>query len=164
VKFVRVVAVGILCLASSALVAQAGAGKSFDRLKALAGTWQGTTDMGQSVTVSYRLTANGSAVMSETQSHDEDMITMFHLDGDRLLMTHYCGAGNQPHMKAVASSDATTIAFEVTDVTNLNKSQRGHMRALNLKFLDDAHHTEEWVFQNQDGKEMRDVLNLKRVQ
>ncbi len=48
--------------------------------------------------------------MSEIHGHDpknngpENMITMFHMDGDRLLMTHYCGAGNQPRMKLVASN------------------------------------------------------------
>ena len=51
--------------------------------------------------------------MSEYAEPDqnEDMISMFHVDGDRLLMTHYCSAGNQPRMKAAASPDRQTISW-----------------------------------------------------
>ena len=69
--------------------------------KSLSGSWEGKGSNGQPVQVAYRLTANGSALMSEIKSK-EDMITMFNLDGERLLMTHYCGAGNQPRMVATA--------------------------------------------------------------
>ena len=58
---------------------------------------------GQPLEVTFRMTAGGSALMSEIHGHGpENMITMFHMDGDRLLMTHYCGAGNQPRMKVIS--------------------------------------------------------------
>ena len=97
-------------LATTAAFAASAAQKSFDELKALDGTWEGTVKNGQPVEVDYRLTAGGSALMSEIKGKD-DMITMFHLDGDRLLMTHYCGAGNQPRMVASASPDGKTVHF-----------------------------------------------------
>ena len=37
--------------------------------------------------------------MSEIKGK-EDMISMFNLDGDRVVLTHYCAAGNQPRMVA----------------------------------------------------------------
>ena len=65
------------------------------------------------------MTAGGSALMSEIHGEGhEDMISMFHMDGDRLIMTHYCGAGNQPRMK-VASADAKSVSFEFFDGTNI---------------------------------------------
>ena len=73
---------------------------------------------GQPVEVDYRVTSNGSALMSEIKGK-EDMISMFHLDGDRVLMTHYCGAGNQPRMVASASPDGKTFTFDFLDATNL---------------------------------------------
>ena len=98
--------------------------------------------------------------MSEIQG-EEDMITMFHLDGDRLLLTHYCGAGNQPRMKATASPDGKTITFDFVDATNLASPQIGHMHRVIFSFPDADHHTEEWIFL-QDGKEARERFELQR--
>ena len=64
------------------------------------------------------------AVMSEIHGHGpEDMISMFHLDGpNRLLITHYCSAGNQPRMQASSSPDGKTITFTFVDATILQAS------------------------------------------
>jgi hypothetical protein len=79
----------VLLFATSALLAQSEAQKSFDKLKTLVGTWEGKGSQDQTVRVTFRMTGNGSALMSEIGA-PENMITMFHIDGDRLLMTHYC--------------------------------------------------------------------------
>src|ERR1700732_4986153 len=84
----------VFLTARPALAAPANAQESFGKLKLLAGSWKGRNSQGEPLTVAYRLTAGGSALMSEIPGHD-DMISIFHLDGDRLLMTHYCGAENQ---------------------------------------------------------------------
>ena len=62
--------------------------------------------------VVFRPTSGGSALLSEIVGV-EDMITMFHLDNDRVLMTHYCGAGNQPRMQATMAS-AKLVHFWIT--------------------------------------------------
>jgi hypothetical protein len=153
----------LLLFATSALRAQTDAQKSFDKLKTLVGTWEGKGAQGQPLRVTFRLTGNGSALMSEI-GDPENMVTMFHMDGDRLLMTHYCGAGNQPRMRATASPDGKTIPFEFVDVTGVTKSQPGHMTGLAVTVADADHHTEAWTFQNQDGKsEMHEVFDLHRV-
>ncbi len=104
------------------LLAQSTPQKSFDVMKSLAGNWEGKTTMGDPVSVSYRLTSGGSALMSEIQTEmkgrSEDMITMIHLDGGRLLLTHYCAVGNQPRMQASTSEDGKTITFDFLDATN----------------------------------------------
>ena len=48
------------------------------------------------------------------------MITMFHMDGSRLLMTHYRGAGNQPRMTGTLSPDGKSVTFDFLDATNLS--------------------------------------------
>jgi len=152
----------ILLFATTAVMAQTDAQKSFDKLKTLVGTWEGTAQ-GKTVRVTFRLTGNDSALMSEIGA-PENMVTMFHLDGDRLLMTHYCGAGNQPRMKAMASPDGKAIPFEFLDVTGLSKSQPGHMSGLVITLTDADHHSEAWTFQNADDKaEMHEVFDLHRV-
>ena len=148
-------------LATPTVFAQSGSQKSFTKLKSLAGTWEGKTSNGQPVRESYRLTANGSALMSEIES-EHNMITMFHLDGDRLLMTHYCGAGNQPRMKAVVPGDGSSVAFDFLDATNLASPEAGHMHRAVFTLVDANHLTEEWVWR-QDGKEKTEHFELQRT-
>jgi hypothetical protein len=149
-----------LALLATISVAQSSAQKTFDELKTLNGMWEGKDPRGQDVKISYRTTSAGSALMSEIMGK-EDMISMFHLDGDRLLMTHYCGAGNQPRMKASASPDGKTVTFDFLDATNLSSSDAGHMYRMVLTMIDANHHTEEWTFLDH-GKEMKEKFDLQR--
>jgi hypothetical protein len=164
-KFLRVLLpVVALLLVSTVTFAQSDAQKSFDKLKALAGTWEGTVD-GQAVQVSLRVTSMGNALMHEMKvtGRPDDPITMFHLDGDRLVLTHYCDAGNQPHMVATISPDGKTITFDFLQATNLLSSQMGHMQRAVFTFIDADHHTEKWDFAMADGKQMGGLLDLKRA-
>ncbi len=155
----------VVLLASLAAHAQSGAQQSFASIKALAGNWEGKTQMSDPVQVSFRLTAGGSAVMSEIVSQmkgkPEDMITMFNMDGDRLLLTHYCAAGNQPRMKASASADGKTLTFDFLDATNLSSPDAPHMHRVVFSFIDGNHHTEEWHFAV-GGKEMVETFDLQK--
>ena len=159
-KPLRIVITLLFVLATTAAFAATAAQKSFDELKALDGSWEGKAPNGEAVEVSYRVTSNGSALMSEIKGK-EDMITMFHLDGKRLLMTHYCGAGNQPRMVASASPDGKTFTFSFLDATNVATPGAAHMHRLIISMPDANHHTEEWVY-NDHGKEMKEVFDLRR--
>jgi hypothetical protein len=141
-------------------VGESDAQKSFERLMSLAGAWQGKTQEGRPVKVSYRVTSNGSALLSEI-AEPEGMITMFHLDGGRLLMTHYCVAGNPPRMQAAASRDGKTITFNFVDATNLATPDTGHMQRLVLSLVDAHHHVEAWCFLA-NGKEVTERFDLYR--
>ncbi|MGA7683683.1 MAG: hypothetical protein WCA58_01610, partial [Terriglobales bacterium] len=117
--FVVVAAVLVAMLSASVVLAETEAEKSFHQLAALEGKWVGKGSEGQPIEVTFRMTAGGSALMSEIHGEGhENMISMFHMDGDRLIMTHYCGAGNQPRMKVV-TADAKSVSFEFFDGTNI---------------------------------------------
>jgi hypothetical protein len=147
-------------VSSSAVLAESDGHKQFDLLKGLEGKWVGKNNQGQPMEVTFRMTAGGSALMSEIHGQGpENMITMFHMDGDRLLMTHYCGAGNQPRMKVV-SADAKSVSFEFMDGTNIGPGD-GHMQRVTFAQPDASHHSEEWVFLDH-GKEMKEVFTLER--
>lgn len=152
-------------LAALAAFAQSSGQKSFDNMKSLAGNWEGKDSMGGAVEVSNRVTAGGSAVMSEikTSMHGkaEDMISMINMDGDRVLLTHYCSAGNQPRMQAAPSPDGKSITFTFVDATNLASPDAPHMKSVTFNFIDDNHHTEEWHFAV-PGKEMVQRFDLQR--
>ena len=153
----------LLLLGSTAASAQSSAQRSFDQLKSLAGSWEGTLD-GETLHVSLRVTSMGNALMHEMRGKGpDDPITMFHLDGDRLMLTHYCDAGNQPRMAATVSPDGKTIVFDFKEATNLLSTQEGHMQRVTFTFIDPDHHTEKWEFAMGDGKQMGGLLDLKRT-
>ena len=148
-----------LTLAAGCALAQSDAQKSFDRLKSLSGTWAGEMS-GQPGTVTYKLVSGGSAIM-EDMSHD-GMISMFTLDGDRLLMTHYCGAGNQPRMVGAISPDGKSITFDFLDATNLASPQIGHMQHAVFTFADADHYSEDWTW-TKDGQTQVHHMDLHRT-
>ncbi len=150
--------------AQSGVPSQSDAQKSFEALKTLAGSWQGVMD-GKPVDVSLRVTSMGNALMHEISAtgRPDDPITMFNLDGDRLLMTHYCDAGNQPRLVATVSPDGKTITFDFVDATNLKAGQMGHMQHVVFHLIDADHHTELWQFAMANGKPMGGLLDLKRT-
>jgi hypothetical protein len=153
----------VLLLISTAALAQSPAQKSFDQLKSLAGSWEGSMD-GQALQVSLRVTSRGNALLHEMKgAGPDDPITLFHLDGERLLLTHYCDAGNQPRMVATISPDGKSVVFDFLDATNLLTSQHGHMQRVTFTFIDADHHTEKWEFAMADGKQMGGLLDLKRT-
>ncbi len=140
---------------------QSDAQKSFDKLKTLAGSWEGTFE-GGTIHVSLRVTSMGNAILHEMKGGGpENPITMLYLDGDRLLLTHYCDAGNRPRMVGTISPDGKTITFNFLDVTG--STEAGRMQSAVFNLIDADHHTETWSFAMPDGKPMGGVLDLKRT-
>jgi hypothetical protein len=157
VSLIMVMAVAAsLALAADTPKAESPAAAAFARLKSLAGEWQAkSAEMGD-VRVSYEVVAAGSAVV-ERFSSDKlpaggEMVTVYHLDGDRLLLTHYCMAQNQPRMVARGLDPATgELDFQFLDATNLARPGAVHMHRARFRFLDDNHFSSEWQFV-EDGK------------
>src|SRR5262245_23272415 len=94
--------------------------ETFERLKALAGRWDASTtdEQHHSITapVTYEVVSGGTTVLERIVEGKSDMVSAFHVDGNRLILTHYCSAGNQPRMVARAL-DASTVKFEFLDAT-----------------------------------------------
>jgi hypothetical protein len=114
---------------------------TFNSIKALAGDWEGTFEWLGTVRkgpmdVRYYLTGNGSAVVEDLISDGKPtMTTVYHLNGTELRATHYCGAGNQPRLKAAPTNEKDNwVRFEMIDITNLAKPEAGHVKALELRF------------------------------
>jgi hypothetical protein len=152
-----------MALAAASALAQTDAQEAFNTIKSMPGTWESKAPDGRTLQVTFKVVSGGSAVMSEIMgTGPEDMISMFNLDGpNRLLLTHYCGAGNQPRMQAAVSPDGKIFTFTFVDATNLATPDAGHMQRMVLTVLDENHHTEEWTFIDH-GKEMKEVFDLHR--
>jgi hypothetical protein len=137
---------------------------AFEKMKSLEGEWKGKDEKGEPSSVNYKLVAANSAVMETLNLHDGSMVTVYTPDNDRLLMTHYCIAHNQPRMAAKSlSDDGKTIKFDFVDATGMETPKDGHMHRLVITFVDADHIKQAWTF-NQDGKDtFTEVISLERV-
>jgi len=120
---------------------------TFAQMKSLVGEWKAVQE-GVPVTETYKLTANDTALMAETRSANEPaMITMITVDGDRLIATHYCTAGNQPQMVAASPGDLHKgVAFTLERVTGMKTADDWHNTGITIA-LDDANHmTQTWTY------------------
>ncbi|MCL4522719.1 MAG: hypothetical protein M1453_02320 [Acidobacteria bacterium] len=153
----------VLGLAAAPAKAQSKAQASFDKLKTLAGDWEGAAG-GATSKVSYRVLSNGSVLQETMQNGTEDpMVTIYHLDGDRLMVTHYCGAGNQPRMVAAPDpAKPNVFAFKFLDATNLTSTQEGHMRDLVLTIVDTDHITQQWMWRAQNNEQKMELFKFSR--
>jgi hypothetical protein len=144
--------------------------KSFDQLKTLAGSWEGHVTTlppqpeidGKPVQLTLRVTSMGNALLHEMTGagRPDDPITMLYLDGDRLMLTHYCDAGNRPRMTGKMSPDGKLVDFEFLDVAG--STQYGHMHHALFTAIDATHHTEDWSFM--EGTQMvRAHMDLYRT-
>jgi hypothetical protein len=145
----------LLALLAATRLHALDAATAFDRLRALEGSWTGETEEGSIARKDYRMVANGSALLEEYDvegRNDRHMLTLYHLDGDRLLLTHYCVAGNQPRMAAdLAGGTEDRFDFRLVDATGLDRPGEGHMHSASFRFLPDGAMEQEWVFL-QDGE------------
>src|SRR4051794_12488708 len=122
----KTIAVVVLIMLLSAPILRAGenekkADKALDHLKALAGTWvsEKPGQDGKPMTTIFKVTSGGTAV-EETlfAGSDHEMVDMYTVDGDKLVLTHYCMMGNQPHMQ-LKSNEKGTISFAYVDGGNI---------------------------------------------
>lgn len=129
---------------------------AFDKLKSLAGEWEGTMSDGDKklpATTSFRVVSGGSAILNVLGANTpHEMVTMFHPDNNDLLATHYCGAQNQPRFRMVTSTEDNAITFDFKDATNLPSPSAGHMVGVKITFVNANHHFEDWTFKDTTGK------------
>jgi hypothetical protein len=171
----RVVAVTILLLSTTAWLCAANpsnspdAATAFARLKSLAGDWEGRTKDGSKSHIRYEVISGGSAVLEHFEDQSmgaaNAMVTVYYLDGGRLLLSHYCMAKNQPRMQAQAFDDAAgELRFTFLDATGLPSPDAGHMHNATFHFTDANHFSADWQFFENGKPKMTESLQYTRVQ
>ena len=149
-RFLAVV-VGVISLAGGSSSAQGGgqpAATAFDRLKALDGDWvdvDGAFGKKGAVAVTYRVTGGGTAVVeSFPVGTPGEMVTVYHKEGNDLVLTHYCSAGNQPRMRATQIA-GNAISFDFDGGMNVDPKVSSHMHSVKLEFLGPDEIRATWV-------------------
>ena len=137
--------------------------EAFDRLTSLKGEWKGEQE-GVKIKVIYTLTANGSALMEEFRPESgRVMITMFTVDSDHLIATHYCSAKNQPQLVTSAITDVQKpLAFSLDRITGLKSPDDWHNTGLTVSQENSDHLTQEWTYQSK-GKTGKTIFRFTRV-
>ena len=138
----------------------------FEKLKSLAGTWQGSTDMGKGpmpITVQYRIVSGGSAVEERLFADTPmEMVTIYHEKDGKPALTHYCTLCNRPAMALVKANDKT-LTFDLAKDAGIDVAKEKHMHGVALTFDDADHLTQDWTLY-EDGKEQpHHAFKLARV-
>jgi hypothetical protein len=122
--------------------------EAFQKLQNLVGNWEAKLESGKVIAVNYKLMSSGSILVETFRTPSgKETLTVYHLDRDRLLFTHYCAQGNQPRLRYEPDrSTATTLAFSFWDSTNLTSKKMEHMVALKATLLDADHFDQTFTY------------------
>lgn len=168
------IAVSLVSLGSSAVAEEHVMPKppaesaQFKQLKSLVGTWEGTIPSHedgepQPITVTYELTAGGSVVLEkEHVGTPMEMLTLYYMDGDDLVLTHYCMLANQPSMKAQPSEDPNVIPFGFNGGANIITGNEMHMRSVEHTLVNENHIQSTWTMHNEGELANTSTIDLHR--
>jgi hypothetical protein len=131
-----VVLLASLALTVASAADQITARAAFTQLQTLVGEWEGKTEAGRALKVSYRLTAAGTVLIETwTLGPQRESLTLYHMDNDSLIATHYCPLGNQPRLRFKEGGNPSLFIFEFVSATNLPKPEAAHQHRFEMEIL-----------------------------
>lgn len=132
----------------------------FETITALAGEWQVREHA--SLRIVFEPTAGGTVIIERWMVGERmHSLTIYHLDGERLIATHYCPQGNQPRLAATASDDSK-IRFTFLDATGLDPTE-SYQHDLSLERNADGTISRAETYWGPDGAGEESTLTLERV-
>ena len=146
------------------------ANAAFARVKSLAGDWQSVGPNGEHSRISLKVISGGSAVMERFTSdmlprNSGEMVTIYYIDRGQLVLTHYCIAHNQPHLRATRyDGQAGELDFDFVDGGNISTGNEGHMHSMKLHFIDNDHYTGQWEFMQDKSPKFNEISEFTRMQ
>ena len=118
--------------------AKSPAMQGLDQLKALQGEWidvDGAFGVKGAVAASYRVTSGGHSVVETFPIKTAfEMTTVYHVDGNDLVLTHYCADNTQPRMRSKGLA-GRVLAFDYDGGTNIDVAKTNHMHTAKLEFV-----------------------------
>jgi hypothetical protein len=121
-----------------------------ERIKSLAGRWEGTTFRASQGTnpavMTYAITGAGSAVI-ETMFPGTagEMTTVYHDDSSgRLVAEHYCNAANQPKLRLMERKE-NSLYFVLAPEADIKADLEGHAHELTITFGPDGSLIHDWL-------------------
>ncbi len=122
--------------------------KAFERIKALAETWEGEMNMGDApvkMTSTYKVTSGGSAVVETVFAGTPmEMVTLYHDDSKgRLTMVHYCMLHNQPKL-TLKKFAGKKLSMTLAKDADVDAGKDEYMGALTMTFLGPDKISQRW--------------------
>jgi hypothetical protein len=153
VSTLAIASLALAGLATATLAARQAATKSsaqeaLDKLKTLEGDWidvDGAFGTNGAVAITYRLTSGGHTVVETfVPKTPDEMVTVYHLDGDSLVLTHYCSGGTQPRMRS-AGLKGNALTFDFDGGTNIDPAKTSHMHSAKIEFVSNDEIRGRWT-------------------
>ena len=120
--------------ATAAMGGEDDAQQLFARFKTLEGEWK-IAEPARTTSVSFEVIANGSALVEKwIMSPTRTSMTVYSMDGDRLLVTHYCPQGNAPRLVYERTREDGMYYFEFLDGQNLQDAEGSHQHTFWIRF------------------------------
>jgi hypothetical protein len=142
----------------------AGAPQVFEQLKSLVGDWEAELPGFGKLTGSVRLVSNGKAIEEIFGTPKDNELSVYTLNADKILMTHYCALTPDGHQVRLQTSQLGSkpdhLDFSFVSATNLHSKAAPHMRRVIMTVSDLDHYSEQWI-KTENGKET--VFNLNFV-
>jgi hypothetical protein len=111
---------------------------AFEQLKTLVGNWR-ATEASSNTSVEVKLIAKGTTLVETwTMSPTRQSMTVYTLDGSRLLATHYCPQGNAPRLEFIKTDSTGAHHFSFVEGANLQDPGASHEHAF-------------WIRKDQNG-------------
>ena len=143
--------VGMLLFLMLAASASLGSSETaFETFKGFEGKW--AIQSGQKVLpfeMTYESGSKGSIV---TEQFGKEL-SVFYRDGQGLLMTHFCNAGNQPRLRLRENTQPGVFEFQMFDITNLRSADADHVERIIYRIVDDKTMDLEIVWKNGKSEE-----------
>ena len=168
--FLLLLATPALLLANNADQSKAAhdARSAFEALKAMAGTWHGTVaaegEEPRETEIVYEVRSAGhSVVQTFSPGKPYEMFSVYHLDGEDLLMTHYCAIGNAPKMKFVATGKPGEIVWEFNGGSNLDPGKDPHAHEGRMQITGPDSYVSKSVGWSNGEPSSKRTFTMKRV-
>lgn len=159
----RIFAIAALALCPA--TSFAGAPEVYEQIKSLAGEWEAELPGFGKLTSTVRVVSNGKAIEETIGTPDDNELSVYTLNVDRLLLTHYCAMTPDGHQVRLRTprlgSSPDHVEFGFVGATNLHSKAAPHMQRVLMTISDRDHYSEKWT-KTENGKETEFDLKFMR--
>lgn len=123
--------------------------KALERMKQLAGNWEGEGDFGkgiEKVKANYRLTsANSTIIETFHMGMPHEMVSVYHDDKNKkLTMTHYCAVANQPKLVLTGMGE-NKMTMDLSSDSDIDVAHEMHIHSFTVEFDGPDKMTQQWT-------------------